>query len=191
MQGRRKSPPEWLLTSFRLLCEKPTSASASRHSWDCRWTSWPLSCNKNTLRIRPGIRFPHTGLYIRNKTTSYLHEFPLKGADGWMLHGAWRWHHLFSSGVKTQIPVRTAPDFGFGVQLTVLQEARRIPLTHRAHERWLPWSTRMVLTAYLAACPAARSHVDEPTLQAPPLGAVHAAGCANIVQLQRERDSSR
>lgn len=43
LQGRRKRPPVWVLTFFGLLCGSPSSFTASRHSWDCWWTSWPLS----------------------------------------------------------------------------------------------------------------------------------------------------
>lgn len=90
VQGRRKSPPVWVLAFPGLLCGGPLSLTASRHNWDCRWTSWPLSWSRTHTHYK--FSEPQLQSHLISHTTkqSCLYELPAEAAVGRSVFGAWR-----------------------------------------------------------------------------------------------------
>lgn len=189
VQGRRKSPPEWVLAPLRLLCERPTSGTASRHNWDCWWTSWPLSCSTTQtshMQQRPLAQAGVCGhnKYVPSQISTEIYRRSDDGRGRWIRPPARRWRRSTEAPEPPSVsqPLSSAHNAA---------TTRRGPLgTGPTNEGYVDPPPRHGARGYLAARPAARRYAHGPALQAPPPGGVSTAGGAHIVQLQRRTHSS-
>lgn len=116
VQGRRKRLPVllWVLTSLGLLCGSPPSFTASRHNWDCWWTSWPLSWSRKQTQWvsqTPTMTLLFRYITKRLNPPPCLYKLPLESAGGWSVCGARRYDHPLFLGVQTQSPHGTPSHF--------------------------------------------------------------------------------
>lgn len=175
MQGRRKSLPMWVLASPGLLWGRLSSLTASRHNWDCRWTSWPLSWSSTQMQwVLPTFTVIQQG----------GKNLPLWTSTGDSRRLVCEWGKEIG---PPSLPWRQNTKALW--DSTVFRNrswdrSAAVTKDHFSHGLWPDFFNKCV---YLAASPAARGYVHDPTLQSLTPGVVCAAACACIVQLQRSK----
>lgn len=184
-QGRRKSPPVWVLTSPELLCGSPPSLTASRHNWDCRWTSWPLSWS--TTQTQWVIQTPTVTIYInldiQQQTLAFMNfHRSLLVVGRCVEHGDKTTLSPLASKHKAPMGPHRTSDSEFRSQCC---DDKRLEIIFATGCNLSFFDFHNCSHGYLAAGPTARCYVHGPTLQTLPPGVVSTAASADIVQLQR------